>query len=171
MSNNPKDYEFTGSRITAPPIDVSTLLEEGEIDVTHVELSDISETLTYDELVPICKKGKAFIYPFGPVGIMRKGFTKKSRIAFEAGSQRFETIDDAVKFLKEHKGVLVYQCIKYKLPREQYIIRSFSNREYDYIKLNWLTYIWNNLTEWKLKKWKTVTKNGTVPWKTAIKDI
>jgi len=149
MSNNPEDYVFTGANITASPIDMSSFLEEGEIDVTHVNLDEISETLTYKELLSICKITKSFIWPFGPVGLMRTGFTRKSRIAFEAGAQRCGTMDDIINFLKERKGILVYQCIKYKLPNERYIIRFFSNRDCKYIKLNVITYLWNRMTDWK----------------------
>jgi hypothetical protein len=142
-------YTFAEADVTAKNIDMKSLLVKGEVDVTDYSLSEIRETLPYKSMQDICKRGKARLYPYGPVGITRMGVTKKSIIAMEAGARYFDTTDEIVTFMREHKGLVVYEIIKCKVPKIKYILRNFSNREYDYISLSPIMYLYNRITTWK----------------------
>lgn len=115
--------------------------------------SDIKESLSFAELKSICKDGKAYIYPFGPVGIVRMGTSLNSQIAMEASIRKFDGMSQMINFMLYHKGLIIYEIFKYNDSDLTYDLRYFSDRHSNDIRLTRIQYLYNRITDWR-KRYK-----------------
>jgi len=141
-TDNIKDCMIHVTKVYAPEIDMSSFLKEGEIDVTNIKTDEINKILSKKETISIIKN-IAYLYTISPVTVYKTGLTKRSMIGIEVQSQIFESIDNIKNFLKNEKGVIVYQII-YNTIYNKYMLRYFNKRT-SFIKY-WFNkkFVWKN---------------------------
>lgn len=140
--NDFRGFTLIGTPITAAPVDMSKYLEPGEIDIGNKTWNDVFVPFTKNELKNLGIK----YYTISPITIFKRSLFEKL-VALEATRIIFQNREDMLKWLKQHKNLLIYQVIKNTL-RDTYAVRFF---QYDSInlKVNWLLYWYNRLFIWK----------------------
>ena len=116
-------------------------LKEGEIDVTHMNPSDIVKNITKQTL-GLCKR--RHLVSFVPVGVVYRRFGMRFRIqAVEATTRLFDTEKEVLDALNADKRMLVCQVLRNTVSGK-YALRHFGT-------LGWLDW-W--ATRLLLKVWR-----------------
>jgi len=126
--------------------------EEGSIVIPYDKTFDDVYTFWTDaEINSFIRKCGAYLSlgPKAPVGVLKYIFKKP--IVMEAISTSFTTLSEMANFLKDDRGLLIYQIYEIDVDKiNGYVIRSFTSSGKP-VCINWFTYMYNKLFN---KHWK-----------------
>lgn len=138
---DPEDeFYFAATEVKAKEFDPTEGLEEDTVVLDNdTNFGDVFNVWTISATKWLCKKGKGYHYPFGPVGLLGRIFGK--RFAMEAMSKKFESMDAIVNFMKDNRGLVVYQVIENTV-HETYLLRYFVS-DGNMVRISLINYIYN----------------------------
>lgn len=155
----PMNYDtvMKAVKVIAPDIDPSDYLEEGEIDVTDKQWSDVLYNFTDKEMKSICKECHAkyhhhFIASFVRIPIFTIIKPSYKEYIIEVDGKRFDSLQDLKMFLHGERNLLIYSII-HNIPNDTYMLRYFAvELDRKPFKMNWFYYMYNKLFVWKSRK-------------------
>jgi len=137
-----KNYYMSASEVYAPE-DLSDDADD-TVTLNATVCNDVYKLWPKDSLKWFCKKTNSFSYTKEPIILVNKIFKK---IPCTVETKKFETLSDIENFVKNNRGLLIYQISELELDDVgMYFVRYFNSTvSNEPICLNWFTYLYNYL--------------------------